>query len=43
MREGIELAVVRAEPPAPQSGIFDSGDPNFSERVDEYLAGFGEG
>lgn len=42
IREGIQLAVDRKEPPKPRSGIFDSGDPHFSERVDEYLAGFGE-
>jgi hypothetical protein len=32
----------RADPPMPRSGIFDGGNPHFSESVDEYLAGFGE-
>ena len=42
IREGIRLAIVQHQPPAPQFGIFDSGDPTLSERVDELLKGFGE-
>lgn len=42
IREGIELAIARHTPPAPQMGLFDSGDPHFAERVDELLEGFGE-
>jgi hypothetical protein len=42
IREGIRLAVTRHIPPAPRSGIFASGDPCLSERVDELLGeGFG--
>jgi len=42
IREGIRLALAQVTPPAPQSGIFASGDPHLSERVDELLdAGFG--
>ena len=39
IREGIRLAVARHRPPAPRSGVFASGDPRLSERVDELLAG----
>jgi hypothetical protein len=42
IREGIRLAIAQHQPPAPHSGIFDSGDPTLSERVDELLKGFGE-
>jgi hypothetical protein len=41
IREGIRLAVSRSTPPQPRSGIFDSGDPALSTRVDELLQGFG--
>ncbi len=41
IREGIRLAVSRHLPPVPRAGIFDSGEPGLSERVDELLAGFG--
>jgi len=41
IREGIRLAISRHVPPEPRAGIFDSGDPGLSERVDELLAGFG--
>ena len=41
IREGIRLAIAQQTPPAPHSGIFESGDPLLSERVDELLAGFG--
>jgi hypothetical protein len=42
IREGVNLALARLEPPLPSFGIFDSGDPHLSERVDELLVGFGE-
>jgi hypothetical protein len=42
VREGIRLAAARSKPPAPHSGIFESGDPNLSGRVDELLEGFGQ-
>ncbi len=42
IREGIRLAIGQHQPPAPRSGIFDSGDPSLAERVDELLKGFGE-
>lgn len=41
IREGIRLIIARREPPTPLSGIFASGDPCLSERVDELLQGFG--
>ena len=41
IREGIQLAIARCQPPAPQSGIFESGDPHLSKRVDELLSSFG--
>jgi hypothetical protein len=42
IREGIRLALAHITPPAPQTGIFASGNPQLSERVDELLAdGFG--
>jgi hypothetical protein len=43
IREGIRLAIAQHLPPAPHSGVFDSGDSSLSERVDELLRGFGEG
>ena len=42
IREGIRLALARQVPPVPHFGIFDSGMPDVSERVDELLDGFGE-
>jgi len=42
IREGIRLAIAQHLPPAPHAGIFDSGDPCLSERVDELLHGFGK-
>lgn len=41
IREGIRPVITRHLPPPPRSGIFDSGDPRLSERVDELLEGFG--
>jgi len=40
--EGIRLAIARLLPPAPTIPIFVSEDPHFAEKVDDYLAGFGE-
>ena len=42
IREGVRLAIEHYLPPAPRSGIFDSGDPSLAERVDDLLQGFGE-
>ena len=42
IREGIRLALMRRAPPAPTIPLFTSDDPHLAERVDEYLAGFGE-
>jgi hypothetical protein len=42
IREGIRLALARCVPPAPILTIHVSDDPHFAERIDEYLAGFGE-
>jgi len=39
IRLGIRLALAQRTPPAPRSGIFDSGQPHLSERVDELLSG----
>ena len=41
IREGVRLALSQHLPPAPHTGVFDSGDPHLSERVDELLRGFG--
>ena len=38
IREGIRLVLAGRKRPKPQTGIFDSGDPCFAEKVDEYLA-----
>jgi hypothetical protein len=42
IREGIELALARREPPRPRSGIFNSGERSLADWVDELLEGFGE-
>ena len=42
IRETLRQAVAQRVPPMPCSGIFASGDPSLSERVDELLSGFGE-
>jgi hypothetical protein len=42
IRESIRLAIGQHLPPAPHSGIINSGDPSLAERVDELLRGFGE-
>lgn len=41
IREGVRMALTRRMPPAPHTGIFDSGNPHLSERVDDLLRGFG--
>ncbi len=41
IREGVRLAISQHVPPVPRFGVFDSGDPRLSERVDELLSGFG--
>jgi len=42
IREGIKLVLSQQQTPPPRAGIFDSGDPFLSDKVDELLAGFGE-
>ncbi|MDR0346070.1 MAG: ribbon-helix-helix domain-containing protein [Nocardiopsaceae bacterium] len=41
IREAISELLAAAPARAPRFGIFDSGDPHFAERAEEYLAGFG--
>ena len=42
IREGIESVTARHRVAEPTLPLFDSGQPDFAARVDEYLAGFGE-
>ncbi len=42
IRQGVRLAIAQHLPPTPHFGIFDSGDPHLSERVDDLLEGFGK-
>ncbi|MGH7919516.1 MAG: ribbon-helix-helix protein, CopG family [Candidatus Dormibacteraceae bacterium] len=42
IREGIELVTTYAASPEPRLPLFSSGRADLAERVDEYLAGFGE-
>ncbi|HEY2653188.1 MAG TPA: CopG family transcriptional regulator [Solirubrobacteraceae bacterium] len=42
IREGIELVSGQVAGAEPQLPLFASGDPDFAERVDEHLVGFGE-
>jgi plasmid stability protein len=42
IREAIAAALDGRARPKPTIGFFDSGDPHFSEKVDEYMVGFGE-
>jgi Arc/MetJ-type ribon-helix-helix transcriptional regulator len=42
IREGIELVTARVGGAEPRLPLFTSGDPDFAERVDEHLVGFGE-
>jgi hypothetical protein len=43
VREGLRKLVSEARPPRPRLPLFKSGQPGLAERVDEALAGFGEG
>ena len=40
--EGVRRVVEFHRPPMPRIPLFESGDPNLAERVDEFLKGFGE-
>ena len=42
IREGVRLAVANQSPRRPRIPLFESGQPDLAERVDELLAGFGE-
>ena len=42
IREGIRLVTGEVSPPAPRLPLFESGQPDLAERVDELLDGFGE-
>jgi len=42
IREAIGTLTRSAERPRPRGGLYASGDPTLSERVDEALAGFGD-
>ncbi|MSQ28844.1 MAG: CopG family transcriptional regulator [Dehalococcoidia bacterium] len=42
IREGIRLALERCGHPEPTIPILVSASPDFAERVDEHLAGFGQ-
>ena len=43
IREGIETVTARHRLAEPRLPLFESGQPDLAERVDEALAGFGEG
>ncbi|MDQ3548919.1 MAG: ribbon-helix-helix domain-containing protein [Chloroflexota bacterium] len=42
IREGIRLAIEKSVPPMPTLWTFSANDPDFIERIDELLDGFGE-
>ena len=42
IREAIEALARASDRPRPQGGLFASGDPTLSTRIEEALAGFGE-
>jgi plasmid stability protein len=42
IREALSALVAEADTPRPRAGLWASGDPTLSERVDDALAGFGE-
>jgi plasmid stability protein len=42
IRAGIRWAVAHQQPPEPTIGIMVSEDPQFAERADEHLVGFGQ-
>lgn len=43
VREALRKVAASCAPPAPRLPLFRSGKPRLAERVDEALAGFGEG
>jgi hypothetical protein len=43
IREGIAVVTARRTDPRPRLPLFESGDPTLADRVDELLAGFGQG
>jgi hypothetical protein len=42
LRERIEIVTSTAGASEPTLPLFDSGQPDFAERLDEFLSGFGE-
>lgn len=42
IREGIRLAIDKCAPPMPTLWTFSANDPDFIDRIDELLDGFGE-
>ncbi len=42
IREGIETVTARHQASEPRLPLFESGQPDLAEQVDEALAGFGE-
>jgi len=42
IRDSIRVGLASSLPPKPRAGLFASGEPCLSERVDELLEGFGE-
>lgn len=42
IREGIRLAIDKCAPPLPTLWTFSANDPDFIDRIDELLDGFGE-
>ena len=42
IREGVALVSASSDTPAPRLPLFESGQPDLAERVDEALRGFGE-
>lgn len=42
IREGIAMVTADGSTPAPTLPLFESGEPDLAERVDEALDGFGE-
>jgi hypothetical protein len=42
IREGVAMVTRTVEPPAPRIPLFNSGQPDLAEHVDDALRGFGE-
>ncbi len=42
IREGVDMVTARHQAAEPVIPLFESGQPDLAERVDEALAGFGE-